>query len=475
MSLLTAESAVAEQYRELRAPRYVAAACGVAAVIIAAVPLAGLFAGNFVLASFRPGYKVIDPALALCMILLGGALLALALLRKSPSRPLQAVAWVVLVIACLRLAEIAVRKDWGTSDLFLSPPLLPQSPDESPISLPTTLALVAAGLWLLLTASRVRRLQAVIPAGITAIVGAAFLLGYIYGKPLLYGPGLLPLSLPGAISMTLLGVGMVLTTTTIDAAVRRLTEAELSAYRDHLETLVGERTAALEANQRRLRRLGAELATAEQRERQRLASAIHDEVAQMLSAIKLDLSKLRAEQSDQAVADKISGIIKMVEEATRQSRTIMMELSPPILQQSGLVQAVRWWAGVIREKHGLDVAVTSEGTLGRFDPDVEATAFQGVKELLQNTIKYARATQVGVNIACGGDRLQITVADDGVGFDPAAIEQSESGGFGLFGIRERVSYIAGSLVIDSAPGKGTRSTIALPVPCGAPPEGAGTQ
>lgn len=459
-----------EQYRELSALRYAAAACAMVAVALSAVAVSALLAGNFPLASFRPGYKIIDPALALVLMVLGAALLALTLARKTSSRPLQVAAGLMFLIALLRLIELALGRDWGASDLFLPPRLLPEAPDESPMSLPASVAVLGAGMWLVLTTLRVRRLQTLIPAGITAIIGAAFLLGYIYGKPLLYGPGLLPMSLPGAISMTLLGVGMVIVTVAQETAQRRVNEAELQEYRDHLEALVEERTAALEANQRRLRRLGAELATAEQRERQRLASAIHDEVAQMLSAIKLHLSGLRKGQADPASAEKIGDIIKMVEEATRQSRTIMMELSPMILQQSGLAEATRWWAGVIEQQHGLRVEVSAEETVGRFDPDVEATAFQGVKELLQNTIKYAHATQAKVRLACHDDKLQIEVADNGVGFDPATIEQSESGGFGLFGIRERVSYIQGSLAIDSAPGKGTRAAIILPMVCETPPQ-----
>jgi signal transduction histidine kinase len=366
-----------------------------------------LFTGNYLLASIKPGYKVMDPAFALILILLVGAILALVLLLKVPYRLLQVVAIIVLVVSAARLIELGFEQDWGVSDLFIPTRLLPGTSDQAPISVSATVAAAAAGVWLLLTALRVGRLQAMVPAAITAVVGAAFLLGYVYGKPLFYGPGLLPISLPGALSLTILGAGMVIVTAGLETAVHRLTDAQLLEYRSHLEALVEQRTAALVVNQRRLRRLAAEVTTAQQRERQRLASAIHDEVAQMLGAIKLYLSALRAAETRPETVKKISSIIEMVDEANSQSRTIMMELSPLILQQGGLAAAVDWWVGEIKSKHGLDVAVDVPETIGRFDADVEATVFEGMKELLQNTVKYAKATQIGVSITCRGNRLEV--------------------------------------------------------------------
>jgi signal transduction histidine kinase len=458
-------AAVEEQFRLLRSLRLAAAGCAVVVVAIAFVALFGLFTGNFLLASIKPGYKVMDPAFALILLLLGGGIMVLALVRKVPHRFLQAAAVLAVVISVARLAELAAGANWGLSDLFLPASLLPGSSDQAPMSFAATVAALAAGLWLLLVALRSGRLQTLVPAAITAIIGAAFFLGYVYGKPLLYGPGLLPVSLPGAVSLTLLGAGMIIISAALEAALHRLTDAQLREYRDRLESLVEQRTAALAAYQRRLRRLAAEVTTAQQRERQRLASAIHDEIAQMLGVIKLYLSGLRAQETDPARVEKIAAIINMVDEATKQSRTIMMELSPLILQQGGLSAAVPWWAGEIKQKHGLDVAISVPDTIGRFDTDVEATVFEGMKELLHNTIKYAKATQVAVSVTCHDKQLQVEVRDNGIGFDPEAVERTESGGFGLFGIRERVSYIQGSLTIASAPGQGTHATIIVPATC----------
>lgn len=242
-------------------------------------------------------------------------------------------------------------------------------------------------------------------------------------------------------------------------------QQELRAHRDHLEQLVTERTAQLEANQQRLRALAAELSIAEQRERQRLATALHAEVAQTLGAIKLHLGMLGAVTTTPPIAEQVGAIVGLVEEAVRQSRSIMVELSPPVLQQNGLLEALRWWAEQVREKQGLEVSVTITGAFERPGTDVETTAFQTVRELLQNTVKYAQATSASISVNCENDLLNIEVADNGVGFDPASVEATEHGGFGLFSIRERIGYLGGEFVISSAPGQGTRARISLPGAC----------
>lgn len=217
--------------------------------------------------------------------------------------------------------------------------------------------------------------------------------------------------------------------------------------------------------QRRLRALTADLTLAEQRERQRLATVIHDEIAQTLGAVKLQMQALRTTPPAAPVAQTLDEIRNMVDEAIRQSRTLMLELSPPILQQQGLVAALQWWAGRVEEKHDLGITVQAEGVRPALDRDVEAALFQMTKELLQNTIKHAQATTATIYIKCTDTELYLEVADDGVGFDQASVESTALGGFGLFSIRERVGYMGGTFEIDSAPGQGTRSTIHLPLPC----------
>lgn len=240
---------------------------------------------------------------------------------------------------------------------------------------------------------------------------------------------------------------------------------DITALREHqqeLERLVSLRTAALQQNQARLRALGADLANAEQRERQRLAAAIHDEVAQTLGAIKMHLEILSRAYPD--ASEDLSRVTSMVSDANTQVRAVMTELSPPVLQRIGLVEALQWWAGEVTRLHGLDVRVTQEGSFPRPQLYLETTLFQSTKELIHNSVKHARAREVNVHVRCLGDRLEITVADDGVGFDATVVETGGDG-FGLFSIRERLAYLGGEFRLESAPNQGTRATLSIPLEC----------
>jgi signal transduction histidine kinase len=110
----------------------------------------------------------------------------------------------------------------------------------------------------------------------------------------------------------------------------------------------------------------------------------------------------------------------------------------------------------------LEVVTNFNCDIGRFDEILETTAFQAVKELMHNTVKHARATRIDVTVNCVGDFLEIEVADDGVGFDPQSVSYTTAGGFGLYGLRERLAYLGGDLQIVSSPGQGARTTLRLP-------------
>ena len=233
-------------------------------------------------------------------------------------------------------------------------------------------------------------------------------------------------------------------------------------HQQELERLVEQRTEALVRNQERLRAAAAELANAEQKERQRLAAAIHDEVAQTLGAIKMYLALMRREYP--VAGERIDEISAMVDEANQQSRAVMAELSPPALQRMGLAGALRWWAEEIKKRHGLEVKVDDVDDVGRLEVYLEATMFQAAKELLQNVLKHAKASHAEVGLRCEGEHLGLWVQDDGVGFDPAVVE-GKTEGYGLFSIRERMSYVGGKFELQSAPGEGTLVRLGLPSAC----------
>lgn len=216
----------------------------------------------------------------------------------------------------------------------------------------------------------------------------------------------------------------------------------------------------LRAHQEALRKVAAELALAEQRERQRISALLHDEVAQPLGATKLRLSMLRGKHP--SAAQDLAELIELTNEAIRHSRNIMTELSPPVLHRLGLIQATRWWAGIVEERYQLKIAVDAPEDRLQLDKMVETAIFQALKEIIRNVVKHAQASAVNVTFECGDSGLHISVSDNGVGFDHRQTQPTEEGGFGLVSIHERIGYLGGSMDVSSEPGHGTQVTLSLP-------------
>lgn len=242
-------------------------------------------------------------------------------------------------------------------------------------------------------------------------------------------------------------------------------QGELQRHRDFLEDVVKLRTQELEDRQARLRELAGDMAGAEHRERTRIAANIHNEIAQTLASVKMGLSALQVTIQPDQVREALPAVIQLVDEAISQARAIMAELSPPVLTQHGLVAALRWWAARVTEQHHLQVHVAAPDAMERLDPQVEVIIFQAAKELIHNSVKYAEASRIDVTVGCDDGVFTLEAKDDGRGFDPATIRPTEHGGFGLTHMRERVSYLGGTMEIQSAPGAGTTATLALPLNC----------
>ena len=224
----------------------------------------------------------------------------------------------------------------------------------------------------------------------------------------------------------------------------------------------------LEEYRQRLRALAAELVIAEQRERQRLATVIHDGVAQTAGGLKMQLQLLRVQPEAAPIADSLGPLIGLAQQALTEARGAMSDLAPPTLMQLGLIHTLEWWGQDLFERYGLKVTVEAQCSLEQLEYDLQAALFQAVRELLQNTIRHAQADLATITVRGDESHVEIEVADDGVGFDPAVKRPSGSGGYGLFGAAERMSHLGGSLTVDAAPGKGTRVTISLPAPGTAP-------
>jgi PAS domain S-box-containing protein len=221
----------------------------------------------------------------------------------------------------------------------------------------------------------------------------------------------------------------------------------------------------------RLRAMSSELIFTEERERQRIASDLHDGPAQSLA-----LALLQLEEATEVVAGSTPEIMvdaasQQVHQSLRQIRSVLLDLSSPTLHQMGLSAGLSDWLDEnIRDKHGLRTMFRDQCGDVLLAEEMSLLLFRNACELLTNVVKHGQAQRVSVKMACLGQTLQIVVEDDGVGFDQDSADKHPdySGGFGLFSIGVRMVDVGGSLEIVSAPGKGCKATLVAPLePAGA--------
>ncbi|MCE5326762.1 MAG: CHASE3 domain-containing protein [Planctomycetaceae bacterium] len=233
--------------------------------------------------------------------------------------------------------------------------------------------------------------------------------------------------------------------------------------------------AALRENRDRLRALAGELTLTEQRERGRFARMLHDHLQQLLVGAKFRVAIL-SRTDDSVVRQGVKEVEALLDESISASRSLTAELSPPILHEGRLCDGLEWLARWMAGKHGLFVELSLQRNASPAAEDVKVLLFEAVRELLFNAVKHSGTKSASVSLRrLNGDRIHITVCDEGQGFDPKAIKPvgALGQGFGLFSIRERLSLVGGQFEIDSAPGKGSRFSITAPMgspaPATAPP------
>lgn len=218
----------------------------------------------------------------------------------------------------------------------------------------------------------------------------------------------------------------------------------------------------------RLRELGARLQSTVEEERHAIAAELHDSVGQNLTALGINLSILRRGLSEgdgapePSLVRAVEDSIALIAQTTDRIRDIMADLRPPALDDCGLLAALRAYATRFRERTGLDVRVTGEDARSTLDRDVAISLFRIAQEALTNVAKHAHARAVQVHLEERLDGVSLTVADDGVGYDPEVAEDPEPRGWGLLTMRERTVTHGGTLRVDSHPGHGTVVTVEIP-------------
>lgn len=247
-----------------------------------------------------------------------------------------------------------------------------------------------------------------------------------------------------------------------DITDRKRVEHQLRQLTEDLERRVMERTKQLVRSQEQLRALASELSLAEQRERRQLAYELHDHLAQLLVAIRLKLHHARKAGKDGAAESLLQEADELLDQGLSYTRSLVAELSPQILYESGLPKALEW-LGETMQQHGLSVQVTAHADRIALPDDQAILLFQSVRELLFNVAKHAGTDRAWVTLDVTPDRdCRITVRDEGRGFDQA-VPRNGGQRFGLFSIRERMEAIGGRLELESAAGKGTAATVVLPL------------
>ena len=216
----------------------------------------------------------------------------------------------------------------------------------------------------------------------------------------------------------------------------------------------------LRSTERSLRSAASAATLAEEKERRKLASDLHDDAGQLLSLASLKLRALATDGGGESDA-RIREVEGIIAEARRRISSLSFELSPPLLHDVGLVAAAQWLAEDLGRRYGLVVTVAAREEL-ELAEGMSVTLFRAMREFLINVTKHAGVAAAHVRIERGETLARVAVEDNGVGFTLEAIPR----GFGLLALRERLSQIGGSLDIASVPGGG--STVVASVPLDSP-------
>ena len=231
-------------------------------------------------------------------------------------------------------------------------------------------------------------------------------------------------------------------------------------YRDISEHKQAE--AALRQTNERLQELSRRLFQVQEDERRHLARELHDQMGQALTAAKLNLQAAQRLEERGLIARKLDDGIAVLETLLQQARQICLDLRPPLLDDLGLVPALRWYLDQQAQRAGLRIEFFADPALERMSPEIETACFRVAQEALTNVVRHARAQTVSVELHRTPEALHLVVRDDGIGFDVMTAEQ-QGVSLGLLGMRERVTLLGGEMDCKSAPGRGTEIHAFFPV------------
>jgi PAS domain S-box-containing protein len=250
-----------------------------------------------------------------------------------------------------------------------------------------------------------------------------------------------------------------------DKTIQKETSDQLAELNKTLEERVKTRTQELVRHKDRLRAMATELNLAEQRERRRLASDLHDYLAQLLVVCRMKLTQTQSLSEPQSFRQIIQEVDSVLDQSLTYTRTLVSQLSPSCLYEIGLPAALVW-LGTDMKNQGLTVSVSGKDLAFDLPEDQRVLLYQCVRELLFNVLKHSGAKEAAVILSKEADtHLHIQVKDGGRGIkgDPGKHHDSRSNTFGLFSIRERVEALGGKMELQSTPANGTHVQLIVPL------------
>jgi signal transduction histidine kinase len=225
----------------------------------------------------------------------------------------------------------------------------------------------------------------------------------------------------------------------------------------------------------RLQVLSLRLLEVQEAERRHLARELHDEVGQMLTAVKINLQMLRGIPPTDSSSTRLDDSLEMVDRLLQGVRQMSLDLRPSMLDDLGLAAALRWYVTTQAQRAGLTAEIVTGDLPEDLSTSAATTCYRVVQEAVTNVVRHAGATRLTLTLAGAESGLEVSICDDGCGFDvaPARRQALHGDSMGLFGLEERVQLAGGRSAIESVLGQGT--TVRAWLPLATPSRGAGSE
>jgi len=214
-----------------------------------------------------------------------------------------------------------------------------------------------------------------------------------------------------------------------------------------------------------MRTLSRSLIQVQEQERRNIARELHDEIGQSLTAIKIDMLNIMRYTRSVKIQDQLKDSIQLVEESLNEVRELSLKLRPSILDDLGLLPAIRWYVDRQSQRTGIKGRVITKQIEENLSPEIQITCYRIVQEAITNIIKHADAGTFSVEFVKKSNDLHLWITDDGIGYDVSLARKKAINGqsSGVLGMQERAELVGGWLDIYSSPKKGTKVYAILPL------------